>query len=304
MSADAALVDLLHYLRRHGYRFTAVTPSTHEIVLSRPLDRRPDLRDIFGWSREFDRADVDAALWTILEDAEAVAETAEGRLRSLVRVASLGDDLFLHSAFPTEQADAVFFGPDTYRFERFVRLNLPRSGTVVDMGAGTGAGAIAAARRMHAPRVVLVDVNAKALRFAQVNAAAAGIEVEAVQSDQVPDDFDVLIGNPPYLMDGLGRSYRHGGDLFGGAVALQWMNQGLDRLAAGRTILLYTGAAYVRGSAPLLLEIAKQCRAAGAILDVQEIDPDLFGEQLQEAAYGEVERIAAVGIKVEKAGAA
>jgi hypothetical protein len=28
--------------------------------------------------------------------------------------------LFVHSSFPTEKSDAVFFGPDTYRFARFI----------------------------------------------------------------------------------------------------------------------------------------------------------------------------------------
>src|SRR5436305_14914792 len=44
--------------------------------------------------------------------------------RSNVRFSTLGDQVFVHSAFPTEQADAVFFGPDTYRFARIIRQSL------------------------------------------------------------------------------------------------------------------------------------------------------------------------------------
>lgn len=301
MSDDAALVELLHFLRSHSYRFIAVTPATHAAVLARPEPQAPDLRDIFGWSRAFDRRDLKPALLTLLERAGAVEIMEDGRLRSRVRVASLGDDLFVHSAFPTDDVDAVFFGPDTYRFVRFVEQHLPASAPprrIVDMGAGTGAGGIAMARRFRDARITLVDVNRQALRYAQVNASAAGLEIEYLQSDRVPDDFDLLIGNAPYLMDASERAYRDGGALLGGAVSLDWIRQGLERLGSGRTMLLYTAAAYVDGQAPLLSAIQEECREEGAALTIDEIDPDVFGEELREPGYNYVERIAAVGIVI------
>ena len=301
MSDDAALVELLHFLRSHSYRFTAVTPATHATVLARPASQAPDLRDIFGWSRPFERQYLEPALLTVLEGAGAVESTENGRLRSRVRVASLGDDLFVHSAFPTDDVDAVFFGPDTYRFVRFVEQHVPASAPprrIVDMGAGTGAGGIAMARRFRNATITLVDVNPQALRYAQVNASAAGLEIDCFQSDRVPDDFDLLIGNAPYLMDASGRVYRDGGKLLGGAVSLDWIRQGLERLPSGRTALLYTAAAYVDGQAPLLSAIQEECREGGASLTIDEIDPDVFGEELREPGYKNVERIAAVGIVI------
>ena len=299
--SDEALVELLHCLRSHRYNFIAVTPATHATVLARPAPQRADLRDIFGWSRAFERQDLEPALLTLLEGAGAIERIEEGKLRSRVRVASLGDDLFVHSAFPTDDVDAVFFGPDTYRFVRFVEQNLPTSGLprrIVDMGAGTGAGGIAMARRFQDAKIALVDINRQALRYARVNASAAGLEIEDLQSDRVPDEFDLLIGNAPYLMDASGRAYRDGGELLGGAVSLDWIHQGLERLGSGRMILLYTAAAYVDGRAPVLIAVQKECQTAGASLTIDEIDPDVFGEELREPRYDAVERIAAVGIKI------
>ena len=301
MSDDAALVELLHFLRSHSYRFIAVTPATHATVLARPTPQPANLRDIFGWSRAFERQHLEPALLTLLERAVAVESIEDGRLRSRIRVASLGDELFVHSAFPTDDVDAVFFGPDTYRFVRFVEHHLPTSGPprrIVDMGAGTGAGGIAMARRFRDAKITFVDVNPQALRYAQVNASAAGLEVEYLQSDRVPDDFDLLIGNAPYLMDASGRAYRDGGKLVGGAVSLDWVRQGLERLSSGRMMLLYTAAAYVDGRAPLLSAIREECRAGGVSLTIDEIDPDVFGEELREPGYKNVERIAAVGIVI------
>ena len=303
MSGDAALIELLHYLRLHNYRFTAVTPATHARVLARGCARSPDHRDIFGWNRPFTKEDLEPPVLQLLEVADAVEVKGPDHLRSRIRVATLGADLFLHSAFPTDQVDAVFFGPDTYRFVRFVRQQLPRLSQirhVGDMGAGTGAGAVAIARLAPSATLTLIDVNSNALRYAEVNAAAAGLDVKLVQSDKVPNGCDLLIANPPYMMDARARSYRDGGKLFGGALALDWVRQGLARLRPSGTFLLYTGAAYVDGRSPFLIALEGECRKARAQMCVEEIDPDVFGEELAEPNYREVERIAAVGIKMTR----
>jgi SAM-dependent methyltransferase len=302
VSADAALAALLKSLKAHDYRFTTVTPATHQRVLDRPFGGPASLRDVFGWNRCFRREDLPAELFEIADEAGIVEEVAGG-LRSRLRVASLGNDLFLHSAFPTDSADAVFFGPDTYRFARFVAAQCGGRAPVeiVDMGAGSGAGAIAAARAMPASKLTLVDVNPAALRLAAVNAAAAGVEAEYVQSDRVPA-ADLVIANPPYMIDLGGRRYRDGGALYGGAVALDWVRQALAALRPGGRMLLYTGAAYVDGRAPLIEAVQSACDAAGAELTVDAIDPDVFGDELDEPAYAAVERIAAIGAVIRTPG--
>src|SRR6185437_9066499 len=124
--------------------------------------------------------------------------------------------LFLHSVFPTDEEDAVFFGPDTYRFARFLHARLrrlPAPRWVVDMGAGSGAGGISVARAVPGARITLVDVNCAALRLARPNAAAADVAVELEESDCLPDGADLIVANPPYMMDSTERAYRHGGGL-------------------------------------------------------------------------------------------
>ena len=300
MSADAAVVELLHLLRLQDYRHTAVTPKTHETVVSRPLKHRPRLADILGWNRPFEEADLDPQIYELLERAEALDVGDDGSLRTKVRIASLGANLFVHSAFPTNEKDAVFFGPDTYRFVRFLEGQtsvLVNPKVVVDMGTGSGAGGVVAARMLGGPRAILVDINPKALRYARINATAAGVDVELLESDRVPQ-CDLWVGNAPYLMDAGGRAYRDGGQLLGGAVSLDWIEQGLRQVSPGGTILLYTGAAYVDGRSPLLAAIESVCGATGARLEAQELDPDVFGEQLLEPGYEDVERLAAVGLTI------
>jgi SAM-dependent methyltransferase len=277
-----------------------VTPATHALVLSRRFEGHADLRDIFGWTREFSAEDLEPGLLDLLGSANALEEK-NGKLRSKVRVSSLGKDLLLHSSFPTDAPDAVFFGPDTYRFASFIEQQLsrnPAGNWLVDMGAGSGAGAVAAARHRSFERITLVDLNADALELAVTNAAAAEITVVTLLSSEVPKGPDLIIANPPYMMDVANRTYRDGGGLLGGALALEWVQQALGKLAPGGTMLLYTGAPYVDGAAPLLSAIEQDCSKAAATVSTTEIDPDVFGEELQQLCYAEVERIAAVGVSI------
>lgn len=299
MSADDALIELLRRLKAADYRFTAVTPATHARVLARPCER-PGLRDIFGWTRPFEEVDLDAAILECLRRSDML-ESSDGKLRSALRVASLDADLFLHSAYPTDSADSVFFGPDTYRFVRAVREHLsrvPPPEWIVDMGAGSGAGAISAARTSG--RVTAVDINPLALRFTTINARAADVRIETLQSSEMPKGANLVIANPPYIMDDAGRTYRDGGGMFGGEVALDWARQALERLAPGGTLLLYTGASVVAGRTPIANELQQACANAGAALHIEEIDPDVFGEELDRVAYGKVERIAVIVATIRK----
>ena len=179
------LLALLRRLEALDYDFVAVTPATHVRVLAREVPNEPDLRDALGWNRVFDPARIDREVADLLQRADALLEDPAG-VRSTVRVARVGGRLFLHSAFPTDAPDTVFLGPDTYRFVRFVEAELRRRepiGSIVDMGAGSGAGGILAALARPGARVTLIDCNPAALRLAAINAEAAGVEAIVVEAD-------------------------------------------------------------------------------------------------------------------------
>src|SRR5690606_3151280 len=96
----------------------------------------------------------------------------------------------------------------------------------------------------------------------------------------------------PYIAD-VSQTYQHGGGMHGGEVPLAWAKAALERLAPGGRMLLYTGAAIVAGGRDELREaLTDLARAQGAAIDYREIDPDVFGEELEREAYADVERIA------------
>jgi len=304
---DQALLELLARLSAEGYSFITATPATHARIIARDPGRAAaNLRDVFGWSLPFERALLPGDLWEALEKAD-VLQPCGDRFKSRLRVSSIGDRLFLHSAYPTEAEDSVFLGPDTYRFVDFIRSELPRAGTVrrlVDIGAGTGAGAIMAAALLPSARLTLLDVNPTALRLAAVNARHAGLEVELIEGGELSDVqglIDLVIANPPYIMDEGGRDYRDGGSMHGARISFDWALAAARRLEPGGRMLLYTGVAIVDGRDELREALERELPALGCTLRYREIDPDVFGEELEKPLYKDVERIAAIGAVVEAA---
>jgi SAM-dependent methyltransferase len=293
------LVRLARLVQAAGYHFVTPTPATHARVLARsggePWAR--DLRDVFGWSRPFRDALLPAAMVDAMRAAGVLAPHAEG-WRALVRLSDLGGMLFAHSAYPTTDADAVFFGPDTYRFAQAITRALDRQvRRAVDIGCGAGPGACVIARAHPAAEVFGVDINDAALRMTRANAELNGLAVRAVQSDLlagVPGEFDLIVANPPYLVDPAERAYRHGGGPLGAGLSLRILEAAVPRLAHGGTLLLYTGAAIVSGADPFRDAVAARLHGSGLAWRYDEIDPDVFGEELEGGAYAEADRIAAV----------
>ena len=146
-------------------------------------------------------------------------------------------------------------------------------------------------------RVLGSDINPKALRYLRANARAAELQVEAVEGSGAAGDgaFDLICTNPPFIADDAGRTYRDGGEDLGAALALDWARQALPRLTDGGRFILYTGSAIVRGEDRVRDALQALASDAGMTLSYEEIDPDIFGGTLNLPAYGEVERIAAVG---------
>lgn len=295
---------LLAALEERGYGFVAPTPATHARVIAR-RDVARDLRDVLGWSLPFQAGAIDPEIVELLRGADALEERGD-LLASTIRVSSLGAHLFAHSAYPTVAADAVFFGPDSYRFAAFLAAELPKLGRrrhLVDMGTGTGVGAIVSAA--HAECVSLIDVNPAALKLAKANTLHAEISFRIagaqswrfIQADSLAaaeGAIDCVIANPPYIADPAHRAYRDGGAMHGGEVSIAWARQAAARLERGGALLLYTGSAIVDGEDRLQAALTEAL--SGFDVRYREIDPDVFGEELERPEYADVERIAAVGL--------
>ncbi len=86
-----------------------------------------------------------------------------------------------------------------------VALALPAGAAVLDVGTGSGAAALALADERSDLRVTGSDVSAAALDLARANGQRLGLPVrwlEADLLDGVPDEFDAVLCNPPYVATG------------------------------------------------------------------------------------------------------
>lgn len=302
-----ALVELGQLLAREQYSFTCVTPETYRRQHARRAEAKArNVRDVFGWSLPFEKSVLSPRVVELLDEAGALAASGE-LFVSKVRYSTLGSDLFVHSAYPTIEEDSVFFGPDSYRFASLIRRELSSGHSqpvnrIVDIGCGTGVGAIVARGFATNADLVLADINPRALAYAGVNARLAGCDrIERVESDvfsAVSGTFDLVVANPPYMVDPLARAYRNGGARHGAALSLRMLEESLPRLNAGGRLLLYTGSAIVDGHDGFFAAARGIVEAAGLRYRYEELDPDVFGEELETPSYADVERIAAVALVV------
>jgi release factor glutamine methyltransferase len=309
----AALVDLGRALREAGYEFITPTPATHRRVNDRNgRGEARTLHDVFGWSRRFRPSVLPSAILTLCEAAEILAPTDDGYLTSRVRFSTLnaatGTFMFAHSAFPTTERDAVFFGPDSYRFAALLARTVWNARRLLDVGCGAGVGGLVLSPR--ADEIVLADISPPALEFAAINRALAERDratVSLQQSDvlaNVEGDYDVIVSNPPYLAgpdpasSEQTRLYRDGGGPLGIDVSVRIVTESLARLRAGHggQLVLYTGAPIIDGRNVLQDRLAPLLRSAASAFRWEELDPDVFGEELERPAYRDTERLSVVAL--------
>ena len=196
----------------------------------------------------------------------------------------------------------MFFGPDTYRYVALLEKLRPRARRVVDIGCGCGAGGLSIVS--HVQQLTLGDVNPLALRYTRINACLAGRDaVEVIQSDVLSGadgPIDLVIANPPYLVDAARRVYRDGGGAYGEALSVRIVRESLERLAAGGRLILYTASAIADGEDSFYRAIEGDLTRASCEVDYRELDPDVFGEELDRPAYRGVDRLAVVALSATK----
>lgn len=130
--------------------------------------------------------------------------------------------------------DVLIPRPETELLVELAAAHLPQQGSVLDMGTGSGAIAVALAQLRRDAQVSATDISVAALLVAEKNASAHSVNVRFMQSDwyaKVTGEFDLIVSNPPYIV--AGDSHLSQGDLrFEPVDALTDHMNGLTALAA------------------------------------------------------------------------
>ena len=167
--------------------------------------------------------------------------------------------------------------------ELLVELALARRpGSVLDLGTGSGAIALALKRHLPAARVIAVEASPAALAIACGNARRLGLEVEFRQGawfePVAGERVDLVVSNPPYVA--VGDPHLAEGDLrFEPRAALVAGEDGLDAI---RTIIAGARAHLTRGGWLLLEHGLGQDEAVRRLMGEAGLEdiatwPDLSG---------------------------
>jgi len=77
---------------------------------------------------------------------------------------------------------------------------------ILDIGTGSGCIAISLAKNLSNAQVYALDISSEALDVAKKNAAMNAAKVDFIQADiltldKLPDTFDIIVSNPPYVRE-------------------------------------------------------------------------------------------------------
>ena len=167
-SREATAVARQVVCRRCGYNFSQLVVHYDDVV------QIPDLESI-------------------------VAELAAARPVQYV----LGEAEFCDLDFTVSEG-VLIPRPETEELVEWVASGAKRGARILDVGTGSGAIAVALAKKVEGAEVVAVDISEKALQIAAENVARHSANVTLVKADALGDmshlgQFDIIVSNPPYI---------------------------------------------------------------------------------------------------------
>ncbi|SNT02885.1 [protein release factor]-glutamine N5-methyltransferase [Noviherbaspirillum humi] len=209
-----------------------------------PVDARILVAHALGLSRVQLITQADRALSA--DEARRVENLVARRLQGEPIAYIVGEREFFGLPFEV-MPDVLIPRPETELLVELALQRLPPDGSLLDMGTGSGAIAVALAHERPDATVSALDASAGALAVARRNAERNGVQVEFLQSDwyaAVGDRrFGLIVSNPPYIV--AGDSHLSQGDLrFEPASALTDHADGLSALRiiiAGAPVHLQPG---------------------------------------------------------------
>jgi release factor glutamine methyltransferase len=154
-----------------------------------------------------------------------------------------------------------------------VGLTLPRGARVLDVG--TGSGAVALALKDERPDLLLTgsDFSEDALELARLNGNALDLEVAWLRADLLagmPDEFDAIISNPPYVADS------------------ERVSLAPEILRHEPATALFAGSDGLSAIRALLAQVAARDRVRNLALEIGAGQAETVSHLMREAGFGSV----------------
>lgn len=102
--------------------------------------------------------------------------------------------------------------PETEELVQMIISESSDAKSIVDIGTGSGCIALSLKANIEKARVDAVDISDKALEVVEINRSLHGLDVEILNldilSEELPHKYDVIVSNPPYVLDSERRAMR------------------------------------------------------------------------------------------------
>ena len=180
-------------------------------VLQRPIFDVLERRILIGHALALSRVALITQADTVLDSAQAqrISILFERRSNGEPIAYLIGLREFYGLDFEVSPA-VLIPRADTELLVDLAVQRLPRQGTVLDMGTGSGAIAIAIAAQRRDAQVTATDISETALTVARRNAARHAVQVRLIDSDWFAalasvnshQRFSMIVSNPPYIAAG------------------------------------------------------------------------------------------------------
>lgn len=116
----------------------------------------------------------------------------------------LGQTEFLGRKFKTGPGVLVP-RPETEELVHWLLESGHEASDILDIGTGSGCIAVSLGAAMQTARISALDVSDKALEYCKENAETYGVSINFIRADILSDDpdgqWDVIVSNPPYVLE-------------------------------------------------------------------------------------------------------
>ncbi len=118
----------------------------------------------------------------------------------------LGYELFMGLKLKVDSSTLIP-RPETEELVQRVAETNKASVTILDIGTGSGAIAIALAKSIERAQVTACDISREALAIAQQNAYSQNVDIHFIEADILNwenykfDQYDIIVSNPPYITE-------------------------------------------------------------------------------------------------------
>jgi release factor glutamine methyltransferase len=184
-----------------------VSGGTIGALMQRPPLPPLETRILIGHALGLSRIQLITQSERVLSDQElaGIAVLINRRLGGEPIAYIVGEREFFGLALTTTPA-VLIPRPETELLVELALERMPPQGTLLDMGTGSGAIAIAVAHALPGASVTALDTSEDALNVARENAARHHVKVDFLRSDWYGAvggrRFDVIASNPPYIVAG------------------------------------------------------------------------------------------------------